>query len=94
MVSQPPVAFTATRDQLIEALTYLEAYPASAGPGQRVFINAESMADAIITALESVPKTVHFMWPPPCGGFTVGDLWSGNIDRVNCEPCRTAAEEG
>lgn len=41
-----------TRPQLIDALTHLEAYPATAGPGQRVFINAESMADAIIGALE------------------------------------------
>ena len=48
----PPRVWSFTRDQLVEALTHLEAYPASAGPGQRVFINAESMADALIEALE------------------------------------------
>lgn len=47
----PPRRYSFTRDRLIEALTHLEAYPATAGPGQRVFINAESMADAIIRAL-------------------------------------------
>ena len=45
--------YSFTREQLIGALTRLEAYPATAGPGQRVPINAESMADALIEALEA-----------------------------------------
>ena len=49
----PPHRYSFTRDELVDALTHLEAYPATAGPGQRVFINAESMADAIIGALEA-----------------------------------------
>jgi hypothetical protein len=49
----PERRYSFTRDQLIDALTRLEAYPATAGPGQRVFINAESMADALIEALEA-----------------------------------------
>lgn len=48
----PPRRYSFTRDRLIEAISHLEAYPATAGPGQRVFIPAESMADAIIEALE------------------------------------------
>ena len=46
-----------TRDQLIDAIAHLEAYPATAGPGQRVFISAESMADAIIEALAVAGKS-------------------------------------
>lgn len=41
-----------TRPELIEAISRLEAYPVTAGPGQRSFIVADSMADAIIKALE------------------------------------------
>ena len=48
----PPRVYSFTRDQFIDALTRLEAYPATAGPGRRVFIVAEAMADAIIEALE------------------------------------------
>ena len=48
-----PESFTFTRDQLTEAISRLEAYPATAGPGHRVFISAESMADGIIEALET-----------------------------------------
>ena len=40
-----------TRDQLIEAVSRLEAYPAKLKSG-RVVIMAESMANAIIEALE------------------------------------------
>ena len=49
--------YSFTRDQLIDALTHLEAYPATAGPGQRTFIVAEAMADAIIGALEEQKGT-------------------------------------
>ena len=45
--------YSFTRAQLIDALTRLEAYPATAGPGQRTFVVAESMADAIIEAMET-----------------------------------------
>lgn len=48
-----PQRYSFTRDELIEALTSLEAYPATAGPGQRTFVVAESMADALIEALEA-----------------------------------------
>ncbi len=41
-----------TRDQLIEAVSHLEAYPATLKSG-RVVIMAESMADAILEALEA-----------------------------------------
>ena len=41
-----------TRPELIEAISRLEAYPVTAGPGQRSFIVADSMADAIIAVLE------------------------------------------
>jgi len=40
-----------TRDQLIDAISRLEAYPATLKDG-RVVIIADSMADAIIEALE------------------------------------------
>jgi hypothetical protein len=49
---EQPRCYAFTRDQLIEAISHLEAYPATAGPGHRVFISAESMADGIIEALE------------------------------------------
>jgi hypothetical protein len=82
--------YSFTRDELIEALTRLEAYPATAGPGQRVFINAESMADALIEALAGPRLLVHYCWPPACGdGLRIGEVWSGNLDRVTCEACRT-----
>ena len=42
--------YTFTRPQLIEAISRLEAYPVTAGT--RSFIVADSMADAIIKALE------------------------------------------
>ena len=48
-----PRVYSFTRDQLIDALTRLEAYLATAGPGQRTFVVAESMADAIIEGLET-----------------------------------------
>ena len=48
-----PPRYSFTRDQLVDAIARREAYPATAGPGQRVFISAESMADAIIEALET-----------------------------------------
>lgn len=79
-----------TRDELIEALTRLEAYPASAGPGQRTFVVAESMADAIIEALAKAPGPVHYRWPVACGDHSQGDLWTGNLDRVTCAACRAA----
>ena len=52
---QPPRErrYSFTRDRLIGALTRLEAYPATSGDGKRTFIGAESMADAIIGALEN-----------------------------------------
>jgi hypothetical protein len=45
--------YTFTRPELIEAISHLEAYPATTDPGRRVFISAESMADGIIEALET-----------------------------------------
>ena len=48
-----PKVYRFTRDQLIDALTRLEAYPATSGDGKRTFIVAGSMADAIIGALEN-----------------------------------------
>jgi hypothetical protein len=51
-----PETWTFTRDQLIDAISHLEAYPATVGPGYRVFLVAESMADAIIEALADGPQ--------------------------------------
>ena len=53
----PPRVYSFTRDQLIDALTRLEAYPAPRSDGKRSFIVAESMADAIIGALEEQKGT-------------------------------------
>ncbi len=47
-----PERYTFTRGQLIEAVSRLEAYPAKLKSG-RVVIMAESVADAIIEALEA-----------------------------------------
>ncbi len=44
--------FSFTRPELIDAISRLEAYPATLQSG-RVVISAESMADAIIEGLES-----------------------------------------
>ena len=52
----PPRVYSFTRDQLIDALTRLEAYPATLKSG-RVILLAESMADAIIGALEEQKGT-------------------------------------
>lgn len=86
------VAFTATRDRLVEALTRLDVSVLATGPAAGK-INAESMADALIEALGQVPTTVHYHWPAACAGFATGDLWSGNLDRVNCEECLSEADE-
>ena len=48
-----PKVYRFTRDQLIDALTRLEAYPAPRSDGKRSFIVAESMADALIEALKA-----------------------------------------
>ena len=92
--TEPPRRYSFTRPELVEAISRLEAYPATVGPGQRVFVAAESMADAIIEALEGEPEPVHYRWPVACGGFSGGGLWSGNLDRVTCEACKSAATEG
>lgn len=39
------------------------------------------------------PKTVHYRQPAVCSGFSAGDLWTGNLDRVNCELCLAEADE-
>lgn len=44
--------YSFTRDQLTEALTRLEAYPATLPGRDKPVLIAESMADAIIEALE------------------------------------------
>ena len=89
----PSPRYSFTRAELIEALTRLEAYPATAGPGQRTFIVAESMADAIIEALEEKPEPVHYRWPVVCGGQIPGTRWTGNLDRVTCAACCAITEE-
>ena len=47
-----PETYTFTRDQLIEALTHLEARIPVSGPAAGL-VDAESMADSIIEALET-----------------------------------------
>ena len=82
--------FTATRDQLADALTRLDVRVLTSGPAAGM-INADSMADAIIEALTDAPDPVHYRWPVVCGDFSSGDLWTGNLDRATCAACRTAA---
>jgi hypothetical protein len=48
--------YSFTREELIEALTRLEAYPATLKSG-RVILIADSMADALIEALEDIHAT-------------------------------------
>lgn len=48
----PPRRYSFTRDQLANALTHAEVHVRVSGPGAGL-INAESMADAIIEALEA-----------------------------------------
>ena len=50
--------YSFTRDQLIDALTKLEAYPATLKSG-RVILLADSMADALIEALEDRSEEKH-----------------------------------
>ena len=88
-----PGVYSFTRDRLVDVLARLEAYPATAGPGQRTFIVAESMADAIIEALEEKPEPVHYRWPVVCGGQIPGTRWTGNLDRVTCAACCAITEE-
>ena len=38
--------------------------------------------------IRAAPKLVHYGWPGACRGFAAGDLWTGNLDRVTCSPCR------
>ena len=82
-----PRAYSFTRAELVDVLARLEAYPATSGDGKRTFIVAESMADAIIGALEEKPEPVHYRWPVVCAGQIPGTKWTGNLDRVTCAAC-------
>ena len=89
----PEPAFTATRDQLIDALTRLDVRVLTSGPAAGK-VCAESMADALIEALTGKPAPVHYRWPAVCGNFYPGALWTGNLDRVTCPECALSTKEG
>ena len=91
--TRAPGEFTATRDQLVDALTRLEIRVLVSGPAAGM-INAESTADAIIEALAAEHAPVHYRWPVMCGSFSQGDLWTGNLDRVTCVACCAAGDRG
>ncbi len=92
MAGVKPERWSFTRDELIDALSRLEARVPTSGPLAGKIL-AESMADAIIEALTGKRAPVHYHWPAVCGGESPGDLWTGNLDRVTCYPCRYEGSE-
>ena len=96
MNSMPPTpqGISATRDELIEALTRLDVRVLTSGPAAGK-VCAESMADAIIEALTEEPDPVHYRWPVVCGEpYFSGIRWSGNLDQVTCPACALSTKEG
>jgi len=93
MMAEDPATFTATRDELIDALTRLDVRVLTSGPAAGK-VCAESMADALIEALTGKRAPVHYRWPVACDGFYPGQLWTGNLDRVTCEACLLTAKDG
>lgn len=60
-LNEPIARWTCTRDELIDALTHLQAsvpWPPPIQPDGTIAINAESMADAILAGLTPAPDGV------------------------------------
>jgi hypothetical protein len=85
-------AYAFTRDQLVDAIACIELRVPQSGP-MAGKIPAESMADAIITALGMPDHLVHWRWPPACMPELVRrDTWTGDRGRVTCPACVAAPD--
>jgi hypothetical protein len=91
-VPDAPVTFTATRDQLVDAVACIRSDAIRPVNGVST-INAESLADAIIEGLTAPKPLVHYRWPPQCfSEIARNETWTGDLDRVTCPTCRNAGE--